>query len=150
MWFQIELPEAATLTEVQFNSAGGGFGGGGGRGARARRGGRRSSAAGAGVPAGPYPRGYKVEVSTNGTAWTQVAEGQGTPGSTTITFAPAQAKYIRITQTATAEDGLGVVDATAAVIPGRNRRWRRALKCAVLVGKGGDVSHCKLVLRNAK
>ena len=99
---------------------------------------------------GPYPRGYKVEVSTNGTAWTQVAEGQGTPGSTTITFAPTQAKYIRITQTATAEDGTGVVDAAAPVVPGGNRRWRRALKCADLVGKGGDVSHCKLALRNAK
>ena len=34
MWFQIELPEAVTVTELQFNSAGGGFGGGGrGRGA---------------------------------------------------------------------------------------------------------------------
>ena len=104
MWFQVELPEPAALTEVQFNSAGGGFGGGGrGRGA--------VPAAGAGapppapvIPAGPYPRGYKVEVSTNGTAWTQVAEGQGTPGSTNIAFAPTQAKYIRITQTATAED----------------------------------------------
>ena len=37
MWFQIELPEAATVTELQFNSAGGGFGGGGGgRGGRGR------------------------------------------------------------------------------------------------------------------
>ena len=106
MWFQIELPEPATVTEVQFNSAGAGFGGGGGG-----RGGRGAvPAAGAAtppsapaLPAGPYPRGYKVEVSTNGTAWTEVAAGQGTPGSTTITFTPTQAKYIRITQTATAE-----------------------------------------------
>jgi hypothetical protein len=33
-----------------------------------------------------------------------VSEGSGTPGSTTITFAPTMAKYIRITQTARAED----------------------------------------------
>ena len=46
MWFQVELPEPATVTEVQFNSAGGGFGGGGGG-----RGGRGAvPAAGAGTP----------------------------------------------------------------------------------------------------
>jgi hypothetical protein len=56
------------------------------------------------VPAGPFPREYKVEVSTNGSTWTAVAEGQGTPGSTTITFTPVQAKFVRITQTATAEN----------------------------------------------
>jgi outer membrane protein assembly factor BamA/mono/diheme cytochrome c family protein len=39
MWFQVELPQAATIAEIQFTSAagggrgGGGFGGGGGRGA---------------------------------------------------------------------------------------------------------------------
>ena len=110
MWFQIELPEAATVTELQFNSAGGGFGGGGGG-----RGGRGAipvpgAAPGAGappapvMPAGPYPRQYKVEVSMDGTTWTPVAEGQGTPGSTTITFTPTQAKYVRLTQTATAEN----------------------------------------------
>jgi mono/diheme cytochrome c family protein/glucose/arabinose dehydrogenase len=105
MWFQIELPEPTTVTEVQFNSAGGGFGGGGGgragRGAVPATGATPPSAPA--PPAGPYPRGYKVEVSTDGTAWTQVAEGQGTPGSSTIAFTPTQAKYIRITQTATAE-----------------------------------------------
>jgi mono/diheme cytochrome c family protein len=108
MWFQIELPDAITVTELQFNSAGGGFGGGGrGRG----RGAIPAAGAGAGgappapaLPAGPYPRKFKVEVSTNGTSWTGVAEGDGTPGSTTITFAPVTAKHIRITQTATVED----------------------------------------------
>ena len=29
MWFQVELPEATTITELQFNAAGGGFPGGG-------------------------------------------------------------------------------------------------------------------------
>jgi mono/diheme cytochrome c family protein/glucose/arabinose dehydrogenase len=103
MWFLIELPEETAVTELQFNSAGGGFGGRG-------RGGRGvAPAPGAApqapvVPPGPYPRGYRVDVSLNGTAWTTVAEGTGTPGTMTIAFAPTTAKYIRITQTETAED----------------------------------------------
>ena len=32
MWFQVELPEPAVITEIQFNAAGSGFPGGGGRG----------------------------------------------------------------------------------------------------------------------
>ncbi len=48
MWFQIELPDAATISEIQFVSPGGGRGGGGrGRGGRGGRG-----AAGAGAPGG--------------------------------------------------------------------------------------------------
>ena len=103
MWFQIELPQPTTITELQFNSAGGGFGGGGrGRGNVTVAPGTPPPAPM--VPAGPFPREYKVEVSTNGSTWTAVAEGQGTPGSTTITFTPVQAKFVRITQTATAEN----------------------------------------------
>ena len=108
MWFQVELPEPTVVTEIQFNAAGSGFPGGGrGRGAAGA-----PAAAGAGTPtaappppAGPYPRAYKVEMSTNGSSWKTVAEGQGTPGATTIAFAPIEAKFIRISQTATAEDG---------------------------------------------
>ena len=33
-----------------------------------------------------------------------VAEGQGSPGTTTITFAPVSARFVRITQTANATD----------------------------------------------
>ncbi len=103
MWFQVELPQATTITELQFNSAGGGFGGGGrGRGNVTPAPGTTPPAPL--VPTGPFPREYKVEVSTNGSTWTAVAEGQGTPGSTTITFTPIQAKFVRITQTATAEN----------------------------------------------
>jgi hypothetical protein len=47
-----------------------------------------------------YPRSYRVQVSTNGATWSApVAEGQGRPGTTVITFAPVQAKYVRITAT---------------------------------------------------
>jgi hypothetical protein len=45
-----------------------------------------------------YPRGYKVQVSTDGKTWsTPVAEGAGTGTTTVITFAPVRAKLVRIT-----------------------------------------------------
>jgi hypothetical protein len=116
MWYQIELPQAVNATEIQFTStAGGGRGGaGGGRGgAQAGRGGRGAEppAAAAGPPPPPpppnygYPRSYTVETSVNGATWTQVAAGQGSGQTTTVTFKPTQAKFIKITQTASA-DGL--------------------------------------------
>ena len=127
MWFQIELPEAATSPSCSS--------------IRRRRGFAAAvAAAGAAtsrwhpvrphrrllVPLGPYPRAFKVEVSTNGTTWTAAAEGQGTPGSTTIAFAPIRAKYVRITLTATAEDTALVVDATAAFVSaGRSSAGRK-------------------------
>ncbi len=132
MWFQVELPEPARLTEIQFESPGpGGRGGGGGRGrgaapATPAAAGPSSAAAAApstpGSPASPaptgagaqpaapvtppaatYPRGYKVEVSMDGNAWTPVSDGKGEGQSTFITFEPVQAKFVRITQTATVE-----------------------------------------------
>jgi len=101
MWFQVELPSAVRLTEVQFDAAGGGplgsVGRGGGRGGR-----------GAAPPAGPpptpgFPRGYDVAVSLDGTNWTTVASGEGAP-LTIASFAPVEAKFVRITQTADAPD----------------------------------------------
>jgi hypothetical protein len=75
------------------------------------------------MPSPGYPRGYKVEVSLDGNTWTQVAQGkdtwhdivaipasgtgvQGSEGAvtTTVTFKPVQAKFVRITQT---EDASG-------------------------------------------
>ncbi len=184
MWFQVELPAATPLTEIQFTAgaAGGGGRGGGGRGgiagasadqtaaiaaltaavadqvtavanartavmqasvtnragvqaavaalaqaelalatARADAFGRMQAtpaqrlAAGqveqlvasiSPVPAAPaaagtgYPRGYRVDVSQDGNAWTPVAQGQGNDGLNTIAFAPTNAKFVRITQTA--------------------------------------------------
>jgi mono/diheme cytochrome c family protein/glucose/arabinose dehydrogenase len=63
-------------------------------------------------PAGPpppppksgYPRGYKVEVSADGTTWKTVAQGKGTGTATRITFAPVRAKFVKITQTADVAD----------------------------------------------
>ena len=67
-------------------------------------GGRGGAAAAA--PALPYPRGYRVEVSQDGTNWGKpVAEGKGTGTHTGITFAPVRARYVRITQTETVANG---------------------------------------------
>jgi hypothetical protein len=95
MWFQIEMPAVRSVTELEFLSpspAGDGA-------AVASGGGPIVTAAGFG-----YPRGYKVEVSTDGTSWKNVAEGAATGSGTTITFAPTAAKFIRMSLTTTAEN----------------------------------------------
>jgi mono/diheme cytochrome c family protein len=92
MWFTIELPQPATVTELQFESNVGAPPGGRGRGGPG------------GAPVIGFPRKYSVQVSTDGTAWSPVAEGSGTGVRTTITFAPTRAKFVRITQTDTAAD----------------------------------------------
>jgi len=87
MWFQFELPEPTTLAELRFLSAPG--------------------FTPQGQPPRPatYPRGYKVQLSMDGTTWSEpVAEGQGTGASTVITLTPARTRFVRITQTATTEN----------------------------------------------
>jgi hypothetical protein len=60
----------------------------------------------AGAPANwTYPIGYRVDVSADGADWgAPVAEGRGSPGTTVIAFAPVTAKFVRITQTAAADN----------------------------------------------
>ena len=49
-----------------------------------------------------FPRAFQIQTSMDGTTWSApVAQGQGTGTSTRVTFAPVQAKFIRLTQTAT-------------------------------------------------
>lgn len=87
MWLQVELPAPLVLTEIQFTSSTVG-------------GGRAGS-----PPMWTFPRGYQVHVSADRNTWSApVAEGQGAPGTTVITFAPVSAKFVRITQTATVTD----------------------------------------------
>jgi hypothetical protein len=43
-------------------------------------------------------------VSSDGSSWTEVAQGQGGARTTTIVFAPVSARMVRITQTADAKD----------------------------------------------
>lgn len=52
--------------------------------------------------AGQYPRTINVETSTNGTTWVSVATQPGTDGVTTAKFSPQVARYVRVTQTASA------------------------------------------------
>jgi len=69
-----------------------------------------------------YPRGYSVQVSTDGTNWSKpVAEGKGDGARTTITFAPTRAKFVKITETETPADpapwsirGLRIYEAPAS------------------------------------
>ena len=87
MWFQIELPSPTVLTEIQFDSPG----------------------ATGGRPGGSSParfaRGYRVQVSDDGVAWSApVAEGEGGGTTTVIAFPPVRARFIRITQTSAAPD----------------------------------------------
>ena len=87
MWFQIEWPSPSVLSELQFSSPPQG----GGRG---------------GPPPSPtYPREYRVEVSTDGVAWSAVvAQAHGAGSATTLTFTPTSARFVRITLTANAAD----------------------------------------------
>lgn len=105
MWYQVELPQATTVTEVQFDS--GPPGGRGARGQGGRGGGGRGAGGGrAGPPPfGSFPLIYQVQVSTDGTSWSEpVATGQGSPETSVATFPPVQAKFIRVTQTGKAEE----------------------------------------------
>jgi mono/diheme cytochrome c family protein len=106
MWYQIELPQAAMVTEVQFNSGSPGGRGGGGRGAPpAAAPGGRAGGPPAPPPFGSYPIAYKVQVSMDGTTWSApVGQGQGSPATTVVSFAPVRAKFIRVTQTGTTEN----------------------------------------------
>ena len=97
------VPAPGTPAATGEPSAGAGDSGAGGRvaGAPPRGFGGRSAIV---LPPPGFPRGYTVEVSTDGSTWTQVAEGQGDGGTTVITFKPVDAKFIKITQTASVEN----------------------------------------------
>jgi glucose/arabinose dehydrogenase/mono/diheme cytochrome c family protein len=97
MWFQIELPQPTTIAEIIVDaSMGGGFAGFGGRGT-------------GGMPALGMSA-YRLQVSMDGTTWGDpIAEGQGQPTNptTVMSFAPVQAKFVRITQTQSVQFNVG-------------------------------------------
>ena len=73
MWLQIELPQEVEIARIEMDAA-------------------KSS--------NDYPRGYEVALSTDGKTWGKpVAVGKGVSALTEVEFAPARAKFIRITQT---------------------------------------------------
>jgi hypothetical protein len=46
-----------------------------------------------------------VQLSTDGKTWSEpVAQGAGSPATIVATFRPTQAKFVRVTQTGTAEN----------------------------------------------
>ena len=76
-WFQIELPKVSKVSEIILDS--------------------RDSGS-------DYPRGFEVTVSLDGKGWSKpLAKGSGNTALTTIGLPRAEAKFIRITQTGSAD-----------------------------------------------
>ncbi len=73
MWVQIELPEVTALTGLILD---------------------------AGKSRGDFPKGYEVEISSDGEVWQRIAKGKGVSARTVIDFAEQPARFIKITQTA--------------------------------------------------
>ena len=97
-WFQVELPRAESVTEIQFQSPPPGGRAGAGNAAAV-------TASGAPVAGPPgFPRAYKVEVSADGSSWKPVFEGKGNGLTTVASFQAVPAKFVRVTLTATADD----------------------------------------------
>ncbi len=72
-WLQVELPAAATLSDIRVSSE---------------------------KSPDSYTRAYKVELSADGQAWGEpVATGNGTGALVDISFPPTSAKFVRITHT---------------------------------------------------
>src|SRR3954452_13854269 len=70
-------------------------------------GGRGRGGRGAGPPA-VAPVGYSVQTSMDGTTWQPpVAQGTGSLPTTTVSLPRVQARFIRINQTGTAQNGEG-------------------------------------------
>ncbi len=73
MWVQIELPEATEIAGVELD---------------------------AGTSIEDYPRGYKVQLSTNQNIWgAPIVTGHSVAARQQIMFPPTVAKFIRILQT---------------------------------------------------
>jgi mono/diheme cytochrome c family protein len=129
---ELPQPVTIAEVQFDSGQPGGGGRGRGGRGAAAAAGGGRATQPGAPQPAatqpagqaspgasteprpgtgrgsapvfGSYPIGYRIQLSMDGRSWSaSVAEGKGRPATTIATFRPAQAKFIRVTQTEKAE-----------------------------------------------
>ena len=102
VWWQVELPQPTRITEIQFES----------NPAEVNEqpitpGMPSRSVFGGGTPDPStigYPRGYRVEVSNDGSSWRSVAEGQGTGSTTTIRFDPVEAKFVRLSATEAGDD----------------------------------------------
>jgi hypothetical protein len=103
MWLQVELAQPVMLSEVQFEA--------GVVPPAAGRGGAASTVLGApprtdiaalGGGAGTIygkPGTFEVQVSTDGKTWKRAAQGRAAGISTAVSFAPAQARFVRLALT---------------------------------------------------
>jgi hypothetical protein len=79
MWFQIELPQETTVNALELD---------------------------AGASAYGVPRGYQVQLSTDGQHWGEpFASGLGKEARTEIELKPSNVRFIRITSQAKREEG---------------------------------------------
>lgn len=60
-----------------------------------------------------YPRGFQLQVSTNGSTWTTVASGPGFGWKRPITFDTVTARYLRVVQTGSAPEWWSIGELTA-------------------------------------
>ncbi len=107
MWFEIELPEPAVVTDVQLEASlpSGSPNPAAGRGRAGARGGTAPVGRGRGSSFAPArgPIAYSVQVSDDGTSWgAPVAQGSCDTPTTAIAIPPTRTRFIRITQTGTA------------------------------------------------
>jgi hypothetical protein len=111
MWFQIELPRTVNLAGLDYQAL-----------ISAAFAPVRPAAAAAAAPPAPapapaapaagiqrpprlvyFPRGFRVEVSTDGQSWKMVKEGQGSSMYNSLLFDPTPARFVRFTTTAAAD-----------------------------------------------
>ncbi|MEV0616484.1 discoidin domain-containing protein [Nonomuraea sp. NPDC050404] len=91
MWVQLDLGARMTINNVTLDTA-------------------KNAAS-----EGDYPRGHTVELSDNGSAWTQVAAGVGTVKATNISFPAARGRYVRVNQTGTGDKWWSIGELSVAL-----------------------------------
>ena len=119
MWYQIELPKTVRLAGIDYQGLVGRLRNpppAAAPAAAAPPPAAAPAAAGAAGAAAPprftpprqmsfYPRGYKLEVSTDGKTWKTVKQAKGESMYNSLAFEPVQAKFVRFTTTEAATDG---------------------------------------------
>ncbi len=96
MFVQIAMDAPALLTEIQIDTPAPGFG----RGGRGRAGGAPAT-----PPSPGFARGYELQISADGSSWTTVGSGVGSPETTVVLLdQPVRARFVRLNQTATTPD----------------------------------------------
>lgn len=101
MWFQVTLPEETTISGILLD---------------------------AGSSPRDYPRGYKVQLSSDGEHWGDpVAKGKGNARTTEILFPAAKTKFVRITLTDSAKDLFWSIHEMQLLRPPDEEKFKAAL-----------------------